>query len=904
MKEQNNLRQQVQTTLRHNEPDRVPFSWGLHPTPEMTEVMDRYLREQGMSWRGLFLATESSIRITPRYIGPELQANKDMWGIVRKKIHYGSGSYDEIEFYPLAGASTESMAFYPWPNPEWFDYSSLRQDVQALDPFNRLAGKLWIDVCGNPLEIYTWMTGHEETFSNLVLQPDVVRAGLEYITSFFEEKIRRTLPYVHDRVDICYFADDLGGQNGLLMSRRTYRQVIMPFHIRLFRLVKELVPQASVMLHSDGSVYDLLPDLIEAGVDVLEAVQVDASKMEPERLKSGFGDRIAFHGGISVQALLPSAEPDRVESECKHLVEVFGKEGGYIAAPTHCIQVGTPPSNVLAMLRGVFGEAGYIKILDASRNMQFNKIITTEKQHLFFPVKNGAEKVIFRIFLGEKIVREFSIELAVSEAPDWWAYYDVSQFLGKQLSIQTLEASLPQASLVWLDWAIEQGDGIKGADDLYQERLRPQIHFTPQRGWNNDPNGLVFYEGVWHLFFQYNPFGIEWGNMHWGHATSSDLVRWEEKPIALYQKSLDDMAFSGGAVIDWENTSGFGVNGVIPMVLCFTSTGRGECLAFSLDGGESFNEYVGNPVIQHQGRDPKVIWYAPGKKWVMIVYEEVGDERGYAIYHSPDLINWQRTDFLMGYYECPELFEMQVENNSDERIWLIYGCVWEGERSAFLAGTFNGEKFTILDGPHGAHAGPNFYAAQIFTNAPNDRKIMIGWLVGTRYPGMPFSQGMSLPLELSFKRFQGDLRLCFNPIRELESLRELEWFAEDTTLDKANELLADINGDILDICLSLGEDSTGTIQFFVDNEVIQIDSSTGEVQFAGSKAMIPVGEKLLEIRVMVDRSVLEVFIQNGIAVFASNGIFMSGNRKLHLAGVKTIKTIRAFRLKSIWNDGK
>ena len=361
-------RQRVRAALDHQPPDRAPFSWGLYPTPEMAAAMKNYLADRNLSWERLFAVTDDSYRISPAYIGPVCPTNTDPWGIVRKSISYGTGQYDEFTDFPLAGVTTvDEIAAYPWPDPDWYDYAQLPQAVRDANQDGERAGKLFIDMCGNPFEIYSWLTGFEETLTNLVLHPKVVHAALEEITHVFEARFIRAAGEVAGAVDICYFADDLGGQHGPLISRRMYRQVLMPYHQRLITHAKTCLPQARMMFHSDGSVFDLLPDLVEAGVEVLEAVQVDAARMEPERLKSAFGDKLSFHGGISVQSLLPHGTPEEVESECCRLVSILGRQGGYIAAPTHCIQVGTPPQNVMAMLRGVLGESAYQAALAAAR---------------------------------------------------------------------------------------------------------------------------------------------------------------------------------------------------------------------------------------------------------------------------------------------------------------------------------------------------------------------------------------------------------------------------------------------------------------------------------------------------------------------------------------------------------
>ena len=226
--------------------------------------------------------------------------------------------------------------------------------------------------------------------------------------------------------------------------------------------------------------------------------------------------------------------------------------------------------------------------------------IAVEGRYLNLPVKRGAAKRKMRCVVDEKTVREFEIELADGE-PDFWVFDDFSEFKGKKLRIEVDDVPPDCKGLA----AVEQGDAIKGGDDLYKEKHRPQFHFTSRRGWLNDPNGLVFSDGEYHLFYQHNPYGWDWGNMHWGHAVSPDLVHWKELPIALYPRRFGDWCFSGSAVVDKGNTSGFGVGDAKPLVAAYTSTGRGECIAYSNDRGRTLTEYKNDPVVKHAGRDPR-----------------------------------------------------------------------------------------------------------------------------------------------------------------------------------------------------------------------------------------------------------------------------------------------------------
>ena len=544
---------------------------------------------------------------------------------------------------------------------------------------------------------------------------------------------------------------------------------------------------------------------------------------------------------------------------------------------------------------------------------EFKEIISISAKYLHFPIRSGSPKVILQIEHQGQVVREFSAELADDGAPDWWAFYDVSAFDGETLTLKARDP-LPDTQADWLAQNITQSNGLIAVENLYREASRPQFHFTARRGWNNDPNGLVYHQSEWHMFYQHNPFGAGWGNMHWGHAVSRDLVYWMELPEALYPKSLTDMAYSGGGLVDSSNTAGWQQNAQEePLVVAFTSTGRGECLAYSLDRGRTLKEFADNPVIAHQGRDPKILWYAPGGHWVMIVYEELPEsasvsgsettaEYGYAIYTSPDLKEWTRQSFLPGWYECPELFEMQVDDHPDETQWVLYGCLKDKYKSAYQVGRFDGKTFTPSMPPAPAHAGPSFYAAQIFSNAPQERKIMLGWLEGAVYPDMPFSQGMSIPLELSLHHAADEiapLRLCFYPVEELAQLRQSEICGSQLNLAGANALL---NFPYLDelLDLNLEVDTASSITLHIGEYPLTWDPTRSEIHFAGQSASVaPTGPRL-SLRVLVDRSLTEVFVEDGWAAFAALTLFQPGERKLALDTDSHNITLSICTLKSIW----
>jgi len=361
-------RDRVLTALEHQTPDRTPFSWGFCCTGEMSRLLDGWMAEQGLDWHPLRRAAEHIVRVAPDYIGPDANRGspgRDIWGIKTQRSAYDGGEYAEFCDFPLAGITSPSeIDAYPWPQADWFDADTLAARIEAANPARERA--VMYAPAGNPFEIYSWMTGLEEAMVNLLVAPEVVHAALDQITTFFADRLVTGLKVAGDLIDLVFLADDVGGQTGPLMSSATYRSMLQPYHRRLIETVKNTAPHVRCAFHTDGSVYDLLDDLLDSGIDVLEAVQIDAAGMEPARLKSGFGDRVCFHGGVSVQQLLPHHAAETVRAECIRLCETFGAGGGYVAAPSHAMQVGTPPENVLAMLEGVFGEA-YGEVVTAAR---------------------------------------------------------------------------------------------------------------------------------------------------------------------------------------------------------------------------------------------------------------------------------------------------------------------------------------------------------------------------------------------------------------------------------------------------------------------------------------------------------------------------------------------------------
>lgn len=342
----------------------------------------------------------------------------------------------------------------------------------------------------------------------------------------------------------------------------------------------------------------------------------------------------------------------------------------------------------------------------------------------------------------------------------------------------------------------------------YMEPFRPQVHYTPALHWMNDPNGLVYDDGEYHLFYQYNPFGATWGHMSWGHAVSRDLVHWTELPVAL-PETRDMMIFSGSAVADRENTSGLGTKNKPPLVALFTGhhtkeQREAQYLAYSLNQGRTWTLHEGNPVLDRglaDFRDPKVFWYEPGAVWIMAV--ALPPEQIIQLYASEDLQQWRHlSDFgpagtYQGAWECPDLFELPVEGGLDETRWVLHVSVDEGALAGgsggqYFIGTFDGVTFipdTVGDDPAVApwtptDHGADFYAVASWSGLPEDdgRRVWIGWMNNWRYardlPTAPWRGAQSLPRQLALRRIGGSLRLVQQPVDELQHLRGEHWHLE------------------------------------------------------------------------------------------------------------------------------
>ena len=532
---------------------------------------------------------------------------------------------------------------------------------------------------------------------------------------------------------------------------------------------------------------------------------------------------------------------------------------------------------------------------------------TITGRYLNLPVKNGAAKRWTRLLVEGEMVREFEIELAEGE-PDFWAFIDVSAHIGKPFLLEA--EGLPEG--LQGSMSVVQSDLIAGAQDLYRERYRPRFHFSSRRGWSNDPNGLVYYQGEYHLFYQHNPFGVKWGNMYWGHAVSRDLVHWEEMDDALVPDELGQM-WSGSAVVDLNNTAGLQTGDEKTLIAVYTAAGgwspssKGQrytqCIAYSSDRGRTWTKYAGNPVLGHLmggNRDPKVTWHEPTRQWVMALFlDPPKGQPNYGLLGSPDLKRWTRLcEVTLPCGECPDFFELPVDGDRANRKWVYWGA--DGH---YLIGSFDGQTFTPETGPLRSYLG-DAYAAQTFSDVPESdgRRLQIAWLRGD-LPGMPFNQQMTFPVELSLRTTEEGVRLFSYPIREIELLRASTKRWQRIEFPSGERALDGIRGDLLDISAQLDVGDASRVGLVIRGLAVSYDVRTAELSCHGHSVRLPAPDRRIHLRVLVDRTSVEVFANDGRAYLPIAVIPADESQSLAAfaeGGSTCLEELTAHELRAAW----
>ncbi|MDW5267444.1 MULTISPECIES: glycoside hydrolase family 32 protein [Acidobacteriaceae] len=513
------------------------------------------------------------------------------------------------------------------------------------------------------------------------------------------------------------------------------------------------------------------------------------------------------------------------------------------------------------------------------------------QRYLNIPIGRQTKLRIFTINESDGIKRTVPLQLA-EDTVDYWIYLDIGEFKGKTITISG-PATKPALNRIY------QAANIRDNATMYREANRPQFHFTVKRGWSNDVNGPIFYNGQYHLFWQAFPFGVRWdtGFMYWGHATSRDLIHWTELSPALRLDRLGS-PWSGSSLIDHHNDAGFGKDA---LVLVYTAYDREtkkqvQCLAYSTDNGVTFTRFKGNPILDTNAevgskdtRDPHVFWYAPTQHWVMVLFEK----DGLSIFNSSDLKHWTRKSHLKGLSECPDLFELPVDGDAHHTKWVIHGG-----SSAYFIGSFDGMTFTPESAELHYAEGKNakgqdlLYAAQSFAEMPDGRRIQMAW--GRIWEqDMPFTKMMLFPTEFRLVTTTDGLRMVARPIREINLLHTKRHTWSALTSSYIDAKLQSIAPGPLDIKMDVTVPPDGALTLrYQGTDLITLQSPD-----------FPQGHG--SVQLLIDKAVAEIFVDDGRRYIVRE-LPASDSRTgfgCQLEAGTTLNSLDIYELKSMWRGG-
>ena len=475
------------------------------------------------------------------------------------------------------------------------------------------------------------------------------------------------------------------------------------------------------------------------------------------------------------------------------------------------------------------------------------------KKYLLLPVAYNAVRKKLKFIENDKVV--FDLDVCLSPVDYDYIYsYDVSRFNGRKIEF-VCEPEVKQIDFKLSDIAAENSGG---------ERYRPATHFSASSGWLNDPNGLFYLNGEYHMFYQHNPVGNKWGNMHWGHAQSPDLFNWEHRDEALFPDNMGTM-FSGSAIVDYENKSGLGSRENPPVLLFYTAAGgdtaisKGvrftQCMAFSLDGGKTFEKYENNPVLDHieaDNRDPKVIWCDEMGKFIMALFLS---ENRYALFCSDNLIQWKQMQSLnlFGDAECPDIYPLVI--NGEKRY------IFSGASDCYMTGDIKGGKFVPRCETKKLHYGKNSYASQTFSGT-GDRVIRIAWNT-TEAPGMPFNGSMCVPCDMSLENINGEEFLCCMPVKEIEKIKS-RLIEKDIVID--SEFSAELAGRAYDVEILIKNIKDHDITFDICGNQLRVFGKEDTISSQDRNMPMCADEsRNVKIRLIVDKLGAEIFAGKGQA---------------------------------------
>ena len=562
-------------------------------------------------------------------------------------------------------------------------------------------------------------------------------------------------------------------------------------------------------------------------------------------------------------------------------------------------------------------------------------------KYLLVPIQNPGKDIksnLMQVEIDGMVAYQFGVFLASNEATiTSWGCLDVSEYAGKKAKISLARG--PMETWPVVAGMIKCSNVITSNVPIYTEKGRPQFHFSQRVGWNNDTNGMVYADGLYHLSWQCNPMQAAFANMFWGHAVSKDLVHWEELPLTLrtmgkgkdgkadanvHPAMVLGQAYSGSACVDSNNTLGKQVGNTKTLIIAVTDTGgsqlkepgaTGESLAYSTNSGKTYSLLRDiNPIINHKGRDPKIFWYEPGKHWCIVVYNgghaappPVGWIGKMSFYSSRDLKTWtldSETEEI--FHECPEFVELPVDGNPKNKKWMLFDAT-----PKYQIGTFDGKTFKPENAQPRQSMGGEMKAGQCFSNAPDGRAICMVWArTPQKEKGTPFNQGFTLPLELSLKTTADGVRCYANPVKELEALRgeQILSVSKQKLTTGDNSIKLKQPAELVEIAMTIdysGGSKPTTIEVQLGDNKFSYDLTTKELAAAKGKLISYDKEDgKLDLHFFVDRPTIEVFAEHG-AVYLLHNRAQQGTSLDQIiirlkTGDATVESLKAYQLKSIW----
>ena len=472
--------------------------------------------------------------------------------------------------------------------------------------------------------------------------------------------------------------------------------------------------------------------------------------------------------------------------------------------------------------------------------------IVIKNKYLIFPVNTLSTKKVLTFKRDCETVYQINIKLD-NYNPNFYAYIDVSRFVG-----QTIDIFVDPE----MKFEIREAGEIN-IDNLYHEPMRPQVHFTTKNGWINDPNGLIYIDGIYHMFYQYNPTEPNWDNMHWGHAESRDLIHWEQKDVALFPDERGAM-FSGSAILDDKNLLGKNVeNNKTALLFYTTTTPFCQHMSYSTDNFKTIKQYTDKPIVPHikaSNRDPKVVFCDELDCYIMALYL---DEDIYCILSSNDLTNWEELQriHMVEDNECPDIFPLYDDEGA--RKWIIIGA-----HDKYLVGNFKTGKFVAEQSVLSLHYGTSAYAGQSFSNLPNNRIVRMVW---DRWdlPHFNFNGQMGIPMEMSLCKHEGNYYLQANPVEEIKGIYKNTKAYSNVSLSSEEMFIETLQCTAQLLKFKVENLESGMLTVDIFGRSIGFDFTNNKMNIGDCTAPVSLTRRGLDITLIVDRCSMEVFADGG-----------------------------------------